>query len=564
MGNCAWNSEERLVYADNASKGDLFQCPFCSNPVVLVEGHDKTRNGATSFYTTHFRHLDEYKSYCPSDNFVTNQKGEGQLHKKAKNQVIAIANQSLGMYFPKDGFACKPELPAPGRRPDIALCDKHGRSFLNKEVQCSPISISEIDRRCSIDRANKVGNTIWIFSKEIKTLPLERIAMDRSSTGTSQSCEEYVTHERTEHWINPDNGFPYNRRVKTKWDVLLEQRTKEETAGLVTTDSEAILIESSYRDFEKAQKAIQYIPLGIPGKNSVDEKSLTQRIFPASEKNDLFDTKTSNVPIELIESKGIKLPCKIVNGLGIAMEFDANKKKVKVVSAGDSKHSGQWMSADKVYISAKDFESVIGLSKKNRSKESRSQQEQQEQTALQLSKFKLELVGISDEYRIAPDIDWNKGYKYDIADVLIRNDGSEHDLNLKPKPIPNSNTGVTEIKEGDGFVLLRPIPLGVTVDNGINQGSPNRIIENNGVNDDLNPKIVGDQHQSVKPLPELSIYRLGDKVKYKHPVTGWVDAIFKGFHTPELAPKGSKWSFMEISIDGKLHKAYSLNQIKLA
>ena len=59
-------------------------------------------------------------------------------------------------------------------------------------------------------------------------------------------------------------------------------------------------------------------------------------------------------------------------------------------------------------------------------------------------------------------------------------------------------------------------------------------------------------------------YKAGDRIKYKHPSHGWIDAIFEGFHTPELAPIGSKWSFIEVSIGGKLHKAYSLNQIKLA
>lgn len=59
-------------------------------------------------------------------------------------------------------------------------------------------------------------------------------------------------------------------------------------------------------------------------------------------------------------------------------------------------------------------------------------------------------------------------------------------------------------------------------------------------------------------------YKAGDRIKYKHPSHGWIDAIFEGFHTPELAPTGSKWSFIEVSIGGKLHKAYSLNQIKLA
>jgi hypothetical protein len=64
--------------------------------------------------------------------------------------------------------------------------------------------------------------------------------------------------------------------------------------------------------------------------------------------------------------------------------------------------------------------------------------------------------------------------------------------------------------------------------------------------------------------PQPINYKTGDGIKYKHPSHGWIDAIFEEFHTPELAPIGSKWSFIEVSINGKLHKAYSLNQIKLA
>ena len=59
-----------------------------------------------------------------------------------------------------------------------------------------------------------------------------------------------------------------------------------------------------------------------------------------------------------------------------------------------------------------------------------------------------------------------------------------------------------------------------------------------------------------------SDYKVGDKVEYKHPSDGWLKGVFAGFHTPGLAPPGCRWSFMEICINGKLHKAYSLNQIR--
>lgn len=40
--------------------------------------------------------------------------------------------------------------------------------------------------------------------------------------------------------------------------------------------------------------------------------------------------------------------------------------------------------------------------------------------------------------------------------------------------------------------------------------------------------------------PQPINYKAGDRIKYKHPSHGWIDAIFEGFHTPELAPIGSK------------------------
>lgn len=59
-----------------------------------------------------------------------------------------------------------------------------------------------------------------------------------------------------------------------------------------------------------------------------------------------------------------------------------------------------------------------------------------------------------------------------------------------------------------------------------------------------------------------SDYKVGDKVEYKHPSNGWLKGIFIGFHTPGLAPPGCRWSFIEIRINGKIHKAYSLSQIR--
>ena len=57
--------------------------------------------------------------------------------------------------------------------------------------------------------------------------------------------------------------------------------------------------------------------------------------------------------------------------------------------------------------------------------------------------------------------------------------------------------------------------------------------------------------------PELQ-FKKGDKIEYKHPkASGWVEAVFQGFYIPDLAPKNSPHSFIEILVKGKQFNAYS-------
>lgn len=57
-------------------------------------------------------------------------------------------------------------------------------------------------------------------------------------------------------------------------------------------------------------------------------------------------------------------------------------------------------------------------------------------------------------------------------------------------------------------------------------------------------------------------FKKGDKIKYKDPSQGWIDAIFESYYTPDLAPKGARWSFIEVYAKGKLRRAFSTSQIK--
>jgi hypothetical protein len=69
------------------------------------------------------------------------------------------------------------------------------------------------------------------------------------------------------------------------------------------------------------------------------------------------------------------------------------------------------------------------------------------------------------------------------------------------------------------------------------------------------------QKQPAKLI--ASDFKHGDRIQYKHPkASGWVEAIFHEFYTPDLAPKGAKWSFIELSVKGKLFKAFYLDQIR--
>jgi hypothetical protein len=57
--------------------------------------------------------------------------------------------------------------------------------------------------------------------------------------------------------------------------------------------------------------------------------------------------------------------------------------------------------------------------------------------------------------------------------------------------------------------------------------------------------------------PELQ-FKKGDKIEYKHPkASGWVEAVFESFYIPDLAPKNSPHSVIEILVKGKRFNAYS-------
>lgn len=78
------------------------------------------------------------------------------------------------------------------------------------------------------------------------------------------------------------------------------------------------------------------------------------------------------------------------------------------------------------------------------------------------------------------------------------------------------------------------------------------------------------KHHSKTAKPDDSPYHPGELVLYQYPRNHfgngkWVEAILKRFHTPiELSRDeyNPKFSFIELEINGKPWRAFSLSQIK--
>ena len=66
------------------------------------------------------------------------------------------------------------------------------------------------------------------------------------------------------------------------------------------------------------------------------------------------------------------------------------------------------------------------------------------------------------------------------------------------------------------------------------------------------------EHTTTVLISPESQFKKGDKIQYKHPkASGWVEAVFESFYIPDLAPRNSPHSFIEILVKGKVVNAYS-------
>ena len=60
-------------------------------------------------------------------------------------------------------------------------------------------------------------------------------------------------------------------------------------------------------------------------------------------------------------------------------------------------------------------------------------------------------------------------------------------------------------------------------------------------------------------------YTPGETVKYQHPNKEWLTGTLLGFYeprTPDCTKQKKIFSFIEIDVNGVIHKAYSLSQLK--
>lgn len=524
MTRCAWDSKEILVDAQRINAtDDFFECVFCGKPLFFKGGHPRENQRGLRYYVSpHFFHERE-GGECLSDNFVSSKKGEGEHHRAAKREASDVLNETTKIYYSKDGFATKTEFCYEGRRADVALIDKDNAGFLNIEIQTSPIPLPQVTLRTLKDKINGVGETVWAFGDISNRPELINTALQYSSS--AQAFEAVVTHERHYKRKDKKTGIVYDEVEDWAWYTKFNQHTSTRIAPVdVTTDVTALMIYDAIKQREELRKNPKFFDMGASSNSSVMSEEAIDRLLRefnisnSDDDNNLYDTKVSSLSIKELESENIQLFCKTPEGIGIATEFDGDKKRVKVALIGKNKKTQKWMKPQEVFVSKKDRDYSIGLKQKRNRKTQEDQdyidypQKDQHQGDCsetfedRFEDYDVRIVEVAKRHEIF--IPCNQ----DIVNTItpIQSDGSEHDLNLKPEPIPNTNTGVTEIKEGDNFAPLRSTPLGVTVDNEANQDGPNRIIENNGANNNLNPKLVSDNLTYSAPKPINNTYNLYD------------------------------------------------------
>jgi hypothetical protein len=127
------------VEARRGLEPGLWRCPLCAGTVFLKRGARKI---------AHFAHAARLD--CPLS-------GEGEVHLSVKLGLVE--------HLRALGWVCEPEVALdPTRIVDVLAVRPGDRARLAIEIQASPISVAEMDRRVTVDGGHGV-TTGWLFTE---------------------------------------------------------------------------------------------------------------------------------------------------------------------------------------------------------------------------------------------------------------------------------------------------------------------------------------------------------------------------------------------------------------
>lgn len=386
MVRYAVNKDGILLDAEHreySNKHDSYTCLFCGLPLSFRKGSIKTyRKTSTTFECvscfTHGNSKDENIG-CISDNFVSS-KNESETHRKAKNTVTNILEETTKLYFPQDNFQPIQEFVYPGRRADVAMVDKNGVGFANFEEQVSPVPFDYLNNRYIKDKNNKVGNTYFAIGEINRTAKTDNkgvggIAFDKGSLaysclnnfGIVHDIQKVATKQKIVRYRDTRTNFEYDSDPITidSYIRFYEERKISENQFIrptpFTTDQAAILIYESVIEHEKLLKNTQYIDLQSPANFACDDIELLDQ-----DDEDDHRYATCLLKVESEKLAGVRLICKTDQGyIGTILEFNIESKKAKIVLLGENINSAEWIDFKYLYVSDKDVHLCFTSSKSN-------------------------------------------------------------------------------------------------------------------------------------------------------------------------------------------------------
>ncbi|MBD2137780.1 hypothetical protein H6F32_09295 [Anabaena sp. FACHB-1237] len=353
------------------NKDDAYTCLFCGLPLSFRKGCIKTMSKTSTTFecVSCFAHGNgkDDNINCISDNFVSS-KSESETHRKAKNAVTDILQESTKLYFPQDNFQPIQEFVYPGdfkRRADVAMT-RNGVGFANFEEQVSPVPFDNFKSRYTKDKSNKVGNTYFAIGeidRNIRTGNQGVGGVNFSQGSLGYRClnefgivheiQQVVTKQKIIRYRDTRSNFEYNTEpinIDSYVRFYEEKKIAENhftRPTPFTTNEAAQLIYDSLIEHEKLLKNTTYIDLqstSIIGSRSIDLSNDDQD-------DDRYDTCLLRLPSENL--KEIRLVCRTDKGYaGVILQFDIKYKKAKVLLLDENDPT--WIDFKHLYVSEKD------------------------------------------------------------------------------------------------------------------------------------------------------------------------------------------------------------------